>query len=218
MLPLPLHIYFEIGALLISIFCWRSLGNSRLKWFLPFLIFIVLVELTGRYFSRELKQPNAWLYNLSIPIEYLFYCLLFLSYYKQVVNRIVAKSFLFLFTLFAIVNFVFMEGFTKFNIYFLVFGSFFMVAFSILFLFELYNDIEQTPIWKIPMFWITVGILLFNAGEFSYNLLSKYFIAYNIDSTLKLFRLINHKLILLLYSSFIAAFICQKITVEYRRG
>src|SRR6187402_3564328 len=98
MLPLPIHIYFEIAALLTSFLLWRSLQSSRLRWFLPFLLIICLVELTGRYLARVLHQPNAWLYNLSVPLEYLFYCFVFLIHYNKSWYKTAAIIFIVLFS------------------------------------------------------------------------------------------------------------------------
>jgi hypothetical protein len=216
--PLPIHIYFEIAALAVSLLCWRSLVKSGLRWFIPFLFFIVLIELTGRYLPYVLRQPNAWLYNLSVPFEYLFYSFIFLLHYNRIINKMIVKGFLVLFTAYAIISILFITGIYTFNVHFLIIGSFFMIVFCILYLFELYNAEQEYSIWGYPMFWVTAGILLFNAGEFSYNLLSEYLIDKDIDYTLKIFRSINNKLILVLYSSFIIAFICQRISGTYRKG
>lgn len=218
MFPLPIHIYFEIAALVVSLLFWRSLDLTRLRWFIPFLFFIVLVELTGRYLPYVLRQPNAWLYNLSVPFEYLFYCSIFLLNYNRQINKFIAKGFLLFFTVYAVVSVLFIKGIYTFNVNFLIIGSFSMLIFCILYLFELYHAEEDYSIWSYPMFWVTVGIMLFNAGEFSYNLLSEYLIDKDIDSTLKIFRSINNKLILVLYSSFIIAFICQKISGTSRKA
>jgi len=210
--------YFEMAALATSLLCITSLKETRLRWFIPFLAFIVLVELTGHYLTYVLGQPNAWLYNLSVPVEYLFYSGIYLLHYSSRVNRVIAKGFLALFTLFAIISIVFITGLQTFNSNFLLVGSFFMIIFCLSYLFELYNNVEEGFIWQNPMFWVTVGVFLFNAGEFSYNLLSKYFIDKEVDPTLDLFRSINNRLILVLYSSFIVAFLCQKITGTYKKA
>lgn len=218
MFPLPLHIYFETAALLASIFLWRSLKNTGLRWFLPFLLLIVIAELSGRFMYKELKQPNAWLYNLVVPVEYLFYSALFLLHYKKNINQLIAKFFLIVFTVYTCISLLFINGIYIFNINFLLVGSFCMIVFCLLYLLEQYFYHEEEHLWQKPMFWITIGIFLFNAGEFSYNLLSRYLIDNDMDPSLKFFRSINNKLILVLYSSFIIAFICQKITGKYRKG
>jgi uncharacterized protein YggT (Ycf19 family) len=92
-----------------------------------------------------------------------------------------------------------------------------MLIFCLLYLLEQYYQSQESSLLQNPLFWITVGLFLYNAGEFSYNLLSKYFINNKMDPSLKLFRNINNKLILILYSSFVIAFICQKITGTYKK-
>jgi hypothetical protein len=217
MFPLPIHIYFELAAFIAGLFCWRSLVKTRLQWLIPFLGIIVLVELTGRYFPYVLKQPNAWLYNLSVPFEYLFYTFIFLLHYNKKINQFIAKGFLLLFSLYVVISLMFITGMYTFNVIFLNIGSLAMIILSILYLLELYFSDEILAIWVHPMFWITIGIFLFNAGEFSYNLLSKYFFDNDFDATLKIFRSINNRLILVLYSCFIIAFLCQKISGTYKK-
>src|SRR5688500_8435135 len=181
MFPLPLHIYFEIAALVASIIFWRRIQDTLLKWFVPFLAFIVAIELTGRYVGIELRQPNVWLYNISIPIEYLFMSYIFYSSYKKRSNQYLAMGFLIIFSVFVLFNITLIQGMNKFNTNTLVFGSFFMIIFSILYLVEMYRSEETTHFYKDPMFWISIGIMLFNAGEFAYNLLSHYLINMELD-------------------------------------
>src|SRR5687768_888985 len=89
MFPLPLHIWFEIGALLICLVFFRNIRQTTLKWLLPFMLFIVAVELTGRYVKRELGEMelNQAIYNISIPLEYLFYAFIFSRYYQNTSYR-----------------------------------------------------------------------------------------------------------------------------------
>src|SRR5258705_7636789 len=115
MFPLPDHIFFEIGALLTSILFWYKIKNTKLCWLIYFMIFIVGVELYGRYLRKELHEPNLWLYNISIPIEYLFYGLLFYLHYTRKLFLQIAIFFLIFFSIFAISNILFIQGFEKFN-------------------------------------------------------------------------------------------------------
>lgn len=218
MFPLALHIYFEIGAFLISFFLWRILKKTKLFWFIPFLGFVVCAELTGRYLSRELRQPNAWLYNFVVPVEYIFYCFIFLIHYKKRASKFIAGAFLVIFPIYVLISLFLMNNVYYFDTNFLLIGSFSMIVFSVAYLLELYGETESPAVWKIPLFWIAIAIFIFNAGEFSYNLLSRYFITDRMDPSLKIFRSINNKLILILYSGFILAFICQMISEKYRKA
>lgn len=211
MFPLPLHMYFEAGALLTSAVLWLRFRTPILRWFFPFLLFIVLIELTGRYLRTILSQPNGWLFNLSIPIEYLFFAFIFWKSYTRPAYRLLTMWFVILFSLFAIIN-IAVNGLAEFHTNVLLIGSFFMIVFSVLYFINLYQDMETEIVWKEPMFWIAAGVLVFNMGEFSYNLLFGYLIKYKLDEAAVIFRSINNKLILVLYSFLIIAFLCARNT------
>ena len=206
MFPLPANIYFEIAALLTSVIFWSKIKNSRLRWLLPFLLFIVMVELIGRYIRKELHTPNAWLYNISVPVEYLFYAFLFAPFYKRKFSSIAVRLFLILFPIWCLANILFVQGFYNFNTNFLKAGSFFMILFCFLFFVELLMSEELINPFRQPVFWIACGLFLFNAGEFTYNTFFDLMIL-KWESTEKLFQQINNNLIFVLYSSIIIAII-----------
>lgn len=218
MFPLPLHIYFEMFALLVSILCLRSLAKTTLGWFMPFLAFIVIVELTARYFTYELRQPNAWLFSLSVPSEYIFYSLIFSINYRSTAFRKITSGFIICLVLYSIYSAIFITGLKFFDMNVLVIGSLAMIVLCIFYFIELYNQNDSSSIFINSRFWIVTGILLFNAGEFSYNLLSMLVIDEGFDRTLHIFRSINNTLILVLYSFFSIGFLCQKISGTYRRA
>lgn len=210
MFPFPIHIYFELAALVATIIFWYKLRLTRWYWLLPFLIFIVGVELTGRYIRTELKQPNAWLYNISVPIEYLFYSFLFyLSYQREIFKKLIV-AFLIGFSIFAIINIFLIQGFERFNTNILKVGSFCMIVFSCLFFVELLSREEEFRLVEEPMFWIATGIFLFNTGEFFYTLFSDYLIKNHLDRTRKIFSSINNKLIWVLYTCIVISIVCIK--------
>jgi len=218
MLPFPVHIYFEIVALLTSLVFWNKIKCSKLKYFVFFLMFVVCVELTGRYIRKVLHQPNVWLYNLSIPIEYLFYSFIFYLHYKTNSFRVLAAWFLVLFTLFVGINLIFVSGLISFNTQAVTVGSFFMILFSLLFFYDLYLKFDSGIVLMEPMFWIASGILIFNAGEFTYNLFSPYLVNRGFDNAARLFTTINNKLIWVLYSLLTIAFLCKKTSMTYRKA
>lgn len=218
MFPLPLHIYFGLAAAAVSILSWRSLSATRLRWFIPFLLFIVVVELSARYLTYELKQPNAWLFCLSVPFEYIFYAFMFWNFYQTAIFKKIAVVFMAAVFIYSIYSLVFITKLAFFDMNILVGGNLAMFVLSILYFVELYNYNDPQPLLKTPAFWIVTGIFLFNTGEFCYNLLSMLVIDDGFDKTLKIFKSINNSLILVLYSFFIIGFVCQKITGTSRRG
>ena len=217
MFPLSWHLYFELAAFLASLMFWKSIAKSKLIWFVPYLLLIVCVELTARYLYYELRQPNAWLYNLSVPIEYCFFASLFLFYTKSRLFRKMLRSFIAIFFVYSVYSIIFITSLKFFNRDLLVVGGFFMIIFSVTYIVELYRQDHEYNIWSLPMFWICLGTLLFNLGGFSRDLLGWFSSKDAFANTIRILRGINHGLNYVLYSCIIIAFICQKIFGTYRR-
>ena len=118
----PFHIYIEIVALLSCMLFWKSATKSSLRWFLPYLTLIVFVEIMGWYLRVFLGKTNAWLFNISVPIEYLFFAFIFYSHYVKLINRKFAFIFIVLFSIYAIAHSL-IKGIYYFNTYYLLTGS-----------------------------------------------------------------------------------------------
>ncbi len=214
MFPLPLHIYFEIGALIVCIFFWRKISDTKLQWLLPYMIFIVAVELTGRYLRRELGEVelNQMLYNISIPVEYMFYTYIFLLHYGNKTFKQIARVFLVLFPIFVIVNILFIQGFNEYNSNIVKAGTFCMIVFSCFFFSDMINSEIKKHVLKQPMFWVATGVLLFNAGEFLFSISIDYLFDKFPMETFKVFGSIIFKLICMLYTCISIAVICSETT------
>lgn len=210
MLPIPVNIYFEIAAFVISLFCYSRIRDKPLKWFVPFLLFIGLVELTGRYIRKELHLPNSWLYNISIPVEYLFYTYLFYQHYHDPFLKRTAKVFLAAIPIAAILNILFIQGFFNLDTNILITGSCIMILLSCAYLIDLFKREEEIDLLREPMFWITTGVLFFNLGELSYNMFFDYIIRHKHDQRAVIFTSINSKVIYVLYTFISIALLCTK--------
>ena len=168
-----------------------------------------MVELYGKYLRSEHKA-NGWLYNISVPIEYLFFAFIFQVYFKTSLFKSISKWFLILFTLFVLINIFFIQGVQHFNTNILKAGSFSMILLSCFYFAELLNWESQTSLLKEPMFWIATGVFLFNTGEFFYTLFSDYLIKNHLDRARHIFSSINNKLIWVLYTCLSISFICTE--------
>lgn len=210
MFPLSLFHYFTIGAFIISVVVLYKFNHKPLRWFIPFLFVMVTADLTGRYIRRVLHEPNTWLYNLSIPVEYLFYGFIIGS---LCLNKSIKKT-VFLgtavFAIWALINLLFIQGFTYLNTNTLKAGSFLMIVFAGMGIIDLFTNDEHHTLIKNPLFWICIGLLFFNTGEFLYLFFFDTFIQNEWDKTAKLFASINNKLIYVLYTCISIAIVCSK--------
>ena len=208
MFPLPPFYYFEIGAFLISVSVLYKFNQKPLRWFIPFLLTIISVELTGRYIRRILHEPNAWMYNISIPFEYLFYGFILGKLCLTKAYKKVIYYGMLLFSIWVLINLFFIQGFTLPNTHSYKIGCSLMIIFSCLGLLDLFKSDEHTTLLKNPLFWISTGVLFFNTGDFTSFFLFESFLKRDWEIT-KVFALINNKMIYVLYTCISIAILCS---------
>lgn len=210
MFPLsPFH-YFTIGAFLISLVVLYKFDNRPLRWFIPFLLLMVSADLTGRYIRRVLHEPNTWLYNITIPAEYLFYGFMIGSLCLTGALKKIIYWGTAMLAAWAIINLVFIQGIEHLNTNVLKTGSIFMIIVCCLGLIDLFRNDDHQTLLKNPLFWICTGVLFFNTGEFLYLFFLDIFLQNKWDRTAQVFGSINNKLIYVLYTCISIAILCSK--------
>lgn len=191
--------------------------DKIIKYFIPFLLLTVIVELVGTWFSyKDIK--NYWLYNIFTTIEFIFYSFLFYLHFRRPVFKKVALVLIPILILFDVVNLTFIQGTKYFHTYTFLLGSFFIVVFCCFFLYEsiLPEHINQ-HLSKQPFFWICIGLLIFYLGSVIINALFEYLRSNDLQREgVKIYGIINHTLNVLLYSSFSVAFyLCRNNRKTY---
>jgi hypothetical protein len=207
----------EFIALLLSLIFFQTLKKGRLKSLPFFLLFILLVELSGSYLRRILHLPNTWLYNLSIPVEYSYYLFLFWLYGQKLLKRTAVVGFAVL----AIVTafYFFYLPIKAFHSNVLLTGQALVIVSTCIYIYEIFQSADDQPLYKNAFFWLVSGLFLFNLGEISYFVLYPSIHKNGWDSFDNLFQLINNNLLLVLYLSYIAAIlICKKYEVTANAG
>jgi hypothetical protein len=171
-----------------------------MRWLAFFLLFIVVVEVTGRYYRIVLHQPNAWLYNFSVPVEYLFFVWLLSRYFRSKRFKQIASLFLAGFFIFTVLQLAFFGEVATFNTIFFKIGSFAMIMFCCFYFIDfMREDVPMNPV-KEPMFWIASGLFLFNAGEFLYVSLANILFS-DWQKWKPVIDQINNNLVVLLYAT-----------------
>lgn len=202
----------EFSALVVSLVFWPKINKGRLRSLPLFLFFILGVELLGNYL-HGFKGYNNVLYNFSIPIEYLFYMLLFYLHGDFLLRRFSQVACLSIIVI-AIYNFVTKPFFEHHN-YVLMTGQLSAILCGCIYFYERFASNEETSLIKIYFFWIASGLLLFNLGELAYSI---YFNAFKTNKKLDpsdlFFKYINNTLLLFLYFFYIVAIIINKKPVN----
>jgi hypothetical protein len=211
MFSLPLDIWFEIAALIVCILCYSSIRDKPLKWFIPYLLFIVVIELVG----NSHRVSNSWLYIFTIPVEYFFYTFIFYLQYHNSFFKKIAKFFLFVTPLAAVINIAVLHNFygierNKLLGGILIAGSSEMILLCCLYFIDLFKREEEINLIYNPGFWLSTGLFFFNLGELPYNLFFDYIVNHRYDQKGKLFISIHQILNYVLYTFVSIAVLCSK--------
>jgi len=206
-LTITLNHIAEFSALVVSLILWKYIKKGKLKSLPFFLLFILLVELTGNYLQKKMFA-NVRLYNISIPIEYGYYFFLYYLHGGKTLRLFIKWS---SFVLIAITGICFVKlPSTFFHSYVLVAGEVFIINGSCIFLYEQFQNTEDESLLKNYFFWLSSGLLLFNLGELAYFLFFPLIHANKWDRFDFLFKQINNSLLLLLYLSYILSIVVYK--------
>ena len=111
----PISFWFELLSLLISIILIKKLRGSFLIYFIPILFVIILAEFYGTYLKFVSHKPNGWVYNILSLIQFPFWINLFRYNFKGGSIKKLCVFLAFLFSLFALSNILFLQGFNFFN-------------------------------------------------------------------------------------------------------
>jgi hypothetical protein len=214
---LYLHLFLEIASLLTGLICLKYLKNHKgFIYFIPFLLTTVVVECIAKYL---LTSPNIdrsvryMLFNIFTTCEFVFYSLIFLIYLKNKTLRRIITMVIPIYITLVILNISFIQGTQKFHSYTFLLGSFFMVVYSCFFLYEsILPDSINIKLSQHPFFWVTIGLLIFYLGSVIINALFEYLTSAALGKQgTAIYSFINNSLNVVLYGSFIIAFIlCRK--------
>jgi hypothetical protein len=211
MFPLDPSMYIELAALLCSLLFFKNIRSTALQWLPLFLGFICCIEFAAKYMRSVLHKPNTMLFNISIPIEYLVYGLLLYAFmHSKLLERITIAAVVIVVS-FALINILFIQPY-----YYLLatntlkLGSFVMIILSGLALVDVFMLELNIALERQPIFWLSIGLLFFNVGEFVYFSFLNTMLKNGWDNTASLFKTINGKLIFVLYGCIILSILCTK--------
>jgi hypothetical protein len=209
------NLVIEFLAMAVSLWFFKDLQKGKLRSLPFFLMFIFLIEFFGRFLKHELGKSNNWLYNISIPIEYLYYMYLFFLHGQQLLRS--TTKFAGLVIICVCIFYLLTKPITKLHLPVLVVGEVSTVIVSCAFVYEAFTkDTEmEKSLLRFYFFWIVAGLLLFNLGDVCFFGLYPIIKSNGWDKFDKLFRSINNNLLILLNCCYIISiFIFSKYGKE----
>lgn len=167
MIHLHPYQYIQLLSLLVAILCYGGLSKYRITLFVPLLVIVNLVEITGVNFKMLGWVPwlnNHAIYNYNLLLEtpvrlFLLGRMLLL----KTNERHTFTGIIFLCMLAILLNYLFLQGPVAFNEFSLILIQFLTILLSCFVLLRLaLREAVQPALWKDPYFWISAGYLLFS--------------------------------------------------------
>lgn len=152
----------NIGGLI----AFRNL-NSEGKRILLFYIAFIFIDFTIAWFARH-QMNNMPIVNILTFFEFGFYTYLF---YTNIENPNFKKSIkitVWIYFIFSIATILFFRSMYEFNSETRALESLFLAFYSLLYFITLSYKLqfERVSLFKIPMFWISIGVLFYFSGNF----------------------------------------------------
>lgn len=207
------YIFLLVSCCVLSMLVYLS--DSTLK-ILRYVFFIALIiELLVTFISlNKWKFPVYFLYHLYIPIEY---GLLTFFFYKKI-NPLwlqkLAKYSIPTFAIFSLVISEFQIGWVYFPGLNLNLEGILLSLWAIITLFSVKPHLFL-PIYRLPIFWICLAIIIYHSGTFVMNGLFNVLRQNKYELFESLRIVINKNLNNLLYIMFIMAFVCSHQMKKY---
>ncbi len=186
--------------LIVGAITYQRIKLYFIRWFIPFLVVTLIVEITGYFQLGKINGSNHWMYNIYTAIEFLFFSFVYYAVINNQKLKEVIKIFTAVFFISFIVNILWGQGWNHFHTITYRVGSLMIICWCFFYFRELMkSEILKTPLHS-PMFWISTGLLFFYTGFFFY-INAFDFIAYTkIREYISLFRFFSNFLNVLLYS------------------
>lgn len=203
------YIVFILAAALSGLLVYFQKTKAPLFLHLfPWYLFITFgVESLGTVMAYKGGNTTT-LYNIFTVIEFVFYFWMFSRIIQKTSIKKVLRICLWAYPLAFVINKTFIQKGEQYHTYTAGLGSFLIVLAAVYYFYELFQSEKSIDLVREPSFWISSGLLFFYSCSFPlFSLVSHFYSPSNkiINYLASLSSLLN----ILLYSSFIIAFLCR---------
>ncbi len=154
----------EILALLIALYFYPYLRGSFMKWFLPFLFFISVLEIIANCQVIYYKEQAIMVNYLIAIIESIFYGFIFYS----LSSNIQFKKKIIFFISISVIGYIvsYFIDTNSISLFFpnLFFSGFCITGFALIHLYSMFIEDDQHKFILEPGFWIAAGVAFFFIG------------------------------------------------------
>lgn len=162
MLVYSYYVFFQIAALLVALYQYPKIKGTQYKYFIPYLLFIVVFELGQLNNWFVINHMNLWITNIAMTISFLFYGFFLLSIIRTLTFKKWIKRAVFLSILCSLTDMIFIQGFWHLDTIAILLQLGILIMTTCLYFYELLNYTEETlSIIRLPAFWLNTGLLFY---------------------------------------------------------
>lgn len=204
------------ASMICSLKTWRDRWAGSYRVFSVFLTATFLMEIFAVSWKLGLHstaywdfpKQNLWIYNLYFIPEYLFYIFFYSSVSE---NRKQGKSGWYLaivFAIFSLANIFMIQGIEQLDTFSIILGSGILIACAASYFIQELNRKIPRAVGREPLFWISLGTLVFHAVSLPYFIFINYLSRTNLSLEMALFNILLI-LNILMYICYLIAFLCK---------
>jgi hypothetical protein len=198
-------------SIIVSFMYYRKLQPQWLRSFAWFLLFILIIQFVAYSYSHYTKKSNVFIINSITAVEFLFYFFVFFKAFDKKKLKQLTLIFALIFILFFLYHIYLGSGIFINDTASYSAGSFFIIICCLVYFYSLFQSELNLNYFRIPMFWISTGLLFFFIGSSIYDSLFNYIINHNLDPRGIFFKAIMITLNLLLYGLFTCGLLSNQI-------
>jgi hypothetical protein len=173
-----------VAPAIVAIVAFKRLPKEA-KYLAWLTIISAVVNLIANYklnfFVNEVDRMNVQYFNLFAIAQYVLLNRLFFLILKRGAWKKVLNGLLVLFLIFAVVNIILWQPFNTFGSNVIWVGNISFVGFSLLYFSQLLSSERYHNLTQDWVFWLSAGLLLYNASAFVLFLMTSYIVEANRD-------------------------------------
>ena len=163
--------FLEIIACITGFIYYRKLKTSYWRWLPFYLLFIVCLEFTGRYFANTAQLTNNMLLfkYIGFPGQFLFFYFIFYQheYFKDKKSMIVVGAVTYLASI-VIEKILLSDRYYWFHSFSYSIGNIILLVFLLIFFLRFIQSKEILSFSENMMFWFCLGLFIYYLGSFPF--------------------------------------------------
>jgi len=214
-MQLLIHQFYMVplfASALLSLKAWRSAWPVPYKWFSALLLFVLLAESFAIYWPyyalhHAYSTNNLLIYNVALIPQYLLYMIFYYQVIRSAMVRrwIVAAAVLYF--VFELVNTWFFQSIHDVQGNTILLAYVIIILLTVAYFDQIRKDTEIIKLSSHPLVWISLGALIFHAGDIPFMISLNYLNRNNsLATALSYIHLILNSV---MYTLYIIAFLCH---------